>query len=449
MERLVFQLTIVTTDVARPADAPAALRTAILAGIRLMYACAAVDSCDRRQQLEATCARRVYIGLAPLVRAGSLFDHLLRRGPMSRRGFTLVELLVSLGIMAILMGLLLVAVQYARESARRTSCNNNLRQLGVALNNYHSTHSMLPPAVIWAPYGEPLGKGFLPIGVLDRVALFGATADDTIYANWVSMLLPHLEEQALFQQWDRAVPVSHERNAAVRVAELHFMKCPSDPYNSEHFMRGLAFGLEGHEYARGNYAMNVGPDNDCIDGTMTEDGPCVFGFIAAGGDLLTKNSQVWGSGVAGVNRAFRFKDITDGLSHTVVLDEIRSGIDPLDPRGVWSLGQVPSSLIARHGKHSDAGRPNPVNNRSEEFIGCAALARKLGEGRLRAEQMPCFVVSPANEANTLGAARSMHSEGVNVLFADGSVHFVQDDVNAEVWHAIHTRSGAEVMDTID
>ncbi|HEV3137073.1 MAG TPA: DUF1559 domain-containing protein, partial [Pirellulales bacterium] len=248
------------------------------------------------------------------------------------------------------------------------------------------------------------------------------------------------------QRWDRSVPVSNAANAIVRSAELPIMKCPGDPHNSEHYVRGLGVGLQGNEYARGNYAINVGPDNNCVKGTATPDGPCILGFIAAGGDLRTQNSQAWGSGVAGVNRSFRFGDITDGLSKTVALDEIRSGIDPLDPRGVWALGQVASSLIARHGKYADAGGPNPLNPGSEEFIGCTALAQKVGEGGLAAERMPCNIEGTAREANTQGAARSMHSGGLNVLFADGSVHFVVDAVDADVWHAMHTRAGAETVD---
>jgi prepilin-type processing-associated H-X9-DG protein/prepilin-type N-terminal cleavage/methylation domain-containing protein len=363
-----------------------------------------------------------------------------------RTAFSLVELLVVVGILAILAGLLLPAVQYARESSRRATCSSNLRQLGIALHSYHDAHRVLPVGVVWAPAGEPLGSGVLPIGVIDRVAKFGTLDKDTIYANWVCMLLPQLDEDTLFRQWNGRLPVSHAQNARVRAAELAIMKCPSDPYNSEHYVRGSALGLQGNEYARGNYAINVGPDNDCVMGSMTPEGPCTLGFIAVGGDLRTKNSQVWGSGVAGVNKSFRFGDIRDGLSRTVILDEIRSGIDPLDPRGVWALGQVPSSLIARHGKFSDASGPNPLASGSEEFIGCTALAQKVGQSRLAAERMPCNIGGTSGEANIQGAARSMHSGGLNVLFCDGSVSFVVDQIDAEVWHAIHTRAGKETVD---
>lgn len=361
-----------------------------------------------------------------------------------RDAFSLVELLVVIGIIAILSGLLLPAVQSARETSRRASCHNNLKQLGVALANYESARRILPPGVIWSPNGEPLGAGVLPIGVIDRVAKYGTLSDDTIYSNWVVMLLPQLEEQGLAEQWDRRRPISHAVNASPRATELPVMKCASDGFNSEHFMRGLWVGLEGNAYARGNYAINVGPDGNCVAGTSTEDGPCVFGFTAAGGDLRTRNSQVWGSGIAGVNKSFRSRDIRDGLSNTVAVDEISAGVDPFDPRGVWSLGQVGSSLMARHGKFADAGGPNPRSFLSEEFIGCTALSQKLGPSWLTAEGMPCNMRGTSGEANILGASRSSHPGGVNVLCLDGSVHFVVDEIDGDVWHAMHTRAGAEM-----
>ncbi len=366
--------------------------------------------------------------------------------PRTRRGFTLVELLVAIAIIGILAALTLSGVMYARESARRSVCANHLHQLGIALTAYHTALSCLPPAVIWEPPGEPLGLGQLPIGVIDRVARYGRLEDDTIYANWALMLLPYLDHSALAERFDPRRPIAHPSNEQVRTAQLAVLKCPSDLHNEQnHYQRGLVAGIGGNEYARGNYAVNAGPDADCVEGTMTPDGPCIMGFIAGGGDLLTKNDSVWGSGVAGVNRSFRFAEIKDGVSNTVVIDEIRAGLAAMDPRGAWALGQVGASITARHGKLSDATGPNPPADSADEFIGCLALAQHLGIEQLRNERMACALSAPDSEINAQAPARSLHRGGVNILFCDGSARFITDSVDIGVWHALHTRDSSEAF----
>ena len=156
--------------------------------------------------------------------------------------------------------------------------------------------------------------------------------------------------------------------------------------------------------------------------------------------LETSNRKVWGSGLAGVNRSFRFADVRDGLARTVIVDEVRAGVDPLDPRGVWALGQIGSSAMARHGSSDDAGSPNPYLGGADEMIGCRELIAKLGREQLDALSMGCEADA---EANTQAGARSMHPGGVNLLFCDGSAHFVIDQIDPAVWHALHTRSGGE------
>jgi prepilin-type N-terminal cleavage/methylation domain-containing protein/prepilin-type processing-associated H-X9-DG protein len=366
--------------------------------------------------------------------------------PLNRRAFTLLELLVGIAIVGVLVAMLLTALAQARESARRLHCSSNLRQIGVALHAYHDTHRWLPPAVTWSPIGEPLGEGRLPIGVIDRVALFGDPLQDRIYQNWVIMLLNQLEEGNLYYQFDRRLPIAHSANGA-RAVDVAVMRCPSDAFNDVHFQRGLSLGLTDNEYARGNYAINVGPDAACIGGTGTPDEPCIDGFYVSGLPLETHNRQVWGSGVAGVNRSFRFSDVRDGLSRTVVVDEIRSGVDPLDPRGVWALGQIGSSALARQGQYDDAAGPNPRNLGSDEIIGCGALVARLGRGQLQLLEMGCAEVD--REANIQAGARSTHPNGLNVLFCDGSARFITNQIDRSIWHAIHTKAGAESLESLD
>jgi type II secretory pathway pseudopilin PulG len=201
----------------------------------------------------------------------------------------MVELIVVIAIIGVLVSLLLPAVQAAREAARSTQCCNNLRQLGLGLHNYHDAQSCFPPAVVWnGGPGEPLGGGTLPVGVMDRVAMGYSPANgpDRVLANWVIMLLPHLEQDNLYKGFNQSFPVDDPSNATARGTNLLFMLCPSDPYNNVPYQRALLAGTAtGHTYARGNYAMNFGPDNGCF---MGQPG-CANGFYVDNLDLLNVN----------------------------------------------------------------------------------------------------------------------------------------------------------------
>lgn len=347
-----------------------------------------------------------------------------------RRAFTIVELLVVVAIIAILAGLLVPAVQYARESSRRTTCASNLKQVGIALHSYHDAFRGLPPSVIWSPAGEPLGSGNYPIGVIDAIAAGYPVSMDRVFANWIIMLLPRLEEPALSDSFDRKFPISHDRNAALRSRELPLMKCPTDAYNGpeNHFQRSEL--LNTQSYARGNYAMNAGTNRSCLQGFPS----CDDGFSYEGTDLANNNRRVWGSGIGGANNSTAFREFPNGLSKTVAIDEIRAGLDVLDRRGVWALGFVGCSVTSAHGNHGNKGP-----NASFDLIqGCPKLQAKLG-ALLDAENMPCSYRRIAIEISEKATARSQHSGGVNLLMADGSVHFVPDEVDADVWHFMHRR----------
>ncbi len=362
----------------------------------------------------------------------------------SSAGVTLFESLASIAILGALMAVLLPAVSASRESSRRSVCGANLHQLGIALSSYHAQLGTLPCAVIWSPSGEPLGQGILPIGVIDRVARYGELDQDTLYANWLVALLPMLGEQAMLARFDSTQPISHEANRTVRLAELSVLKCPSDGASQAGrvYLRGLAAGLGDNAYARGNYAINVGPDAYCLVGQAIEGTTCVSGFTALGTDLLHDNRAVWGSGIAGANKSFSFAHVTDGLSSTVAVDEIRAGSSPFDLRGAWALGQIGASVLARHGRYTVSGSPNPEFV-LDRIIGCGKLVRDSGAAALHQARMPCLPEPLSQEVNTLSASRSEHPGGVQVLFLDGSARWLADSIDIDIWHGLHTRSGGE------
>ncbi len=368
-----------------------------------------------------------------------------------RHGFTLIELLVAIAIIAVLIALLLPAVQQAREAARRISCVNNLRQIGIALHNYHDAYLVLPPAVVWSgPPGEPLGINEWPVGVIDRVALGlapGSEADRT-NANWLVLLLPMLDHAPLSQNFNPLLPISAAENKLVRTAELPVLKCPSDGYSQSgyYYQRDFLAGTDTNRYARGNYGMNSGPDRNCINGVSAG---CTDGFTVDSLDLLNKNMTLIGSGIGGVNVSISLASVTIGTSNMVAVDEIRAGIHPADPRGAWALGFAGASITARHGiqgGNNDDGGPDNMDVSADDIVGCDAINRALSNSTVNRLGMSCLQTS--FETNNQATARSRHYSGVNQLLLDGSVHFVSDSVDLNVWYNMHKRDSTATFEIV-
>jgi prepilin-type N-terminal cleavage/methylation domain-containing protein len=363
-----------------------------------------------------------------------------------RDGLTIIELLIVVAIVGFLISISIPAIQASREASRRHQCTSNLRQVGLALQSYHDQHARLPPAAVWAPAGEPLGHGVVPPGTIDRVSLGVASVSnpDRTFSNWVIAILPSLEEEMLRDSLDVRLPIGYLHNRKAASTELSIMKCPSDAWNGidNQFLRG---GLSSPDagYARGNYAMNGGSNKGCLMrlSGASPPGSCIDGYQVNGTQLEKDVSQVWGSGIGGINKSFGFRDFPRGLSRTVAVEEIRSGIHPLDRRGVWALGFVGSSITAAHGRWGNRG----PNAGSDSIQGCGAITTLIGDPSNSG--MPCSKSSdPLDDISDRATARSLHQDGVNLMMMDGSVHFVTNSVDRSLWHEMHKRDSQAAFD---
>jgi prepilin-type N-terminal cleavage/methylation domain-containing protein/prepilin-type processing-associated H-X9-DG protein len=352
---------------------------------------------------------------------------------MNRRhqGFTLIELLVVIAIIAILIALLVPAVQKVREAAARTQCVNNMKQVGLALHAYHDAKKRFPPAsqVPFATVNQDSNLDFrLPFG-----------------PNWAVMILPFIDQGPLYTQANpdsypgiSPVPNVSKWSAAnmttlagintswtnIRGQVVPVYLCPSDnpnnqvPYNDTTSAHGFP-AVSG--WARGNYGVVCGfNDYDHQNGGAT---------ITS----TTSGVSTISSPMMAANYGCRIVDVTDGSSNTIMVAEIRAGISPLDPRGVWALG-FPSSSIVNAGR--DATNPTPNNllgdgaassGQGDEIQTCNAfwvptMGSQFGMGCLT-----------GGTVMTSGQSRSKHPGGVNVCFADGSVQFVHNSISQLTW----------------
>jgi len=260
---------------------------------------------------------------------------MLTKKSVRRRGFTLIELLVVIAIIAILIGLLLPAVQKVREAAARMKCANNMKQLALACHNYHDAVGNLPPAVLNnTGVGDPsnFNQNFGP--------------------NWAIHILPYIEQTALFAQVSNSVTNymtngdSTWRN--IRGTSLSGFLCPSDSGGNIQCARA------GGGWARGNYGANTGPGMWWIganEGAITtSNGLMVESTWGISGYYASNVSGLSGGGVFTVNFGIKLVAITDGTANTIMIDELRIGPTANDLRGTWAMGQAGASLSAANGR---------------------------------------------------------------------------------------------------
>ncbi|MBI3837201.1 MAG: DUF1559 domain-containing protein [Planctomycetia bacterium] len=318
---------------------------------------------------------------------------------MSRKpgAFTLVELLVVIAIVGLLVAMLLPAVQAARETARRTQCGNNLRQVGVALQTFHDA------------------KGYFPSSYLSQPGGVMGTADLNGDAGpgWTCLvqILPYMEGSNERDAFDLQSPSWAPVNARPALQVIPTYLCPSVSDSTTHYVVKDANGNPLADFARSHYVASAGQ----LDVWKIKDAN--LSRIADG--PLYRNSRT------------RIKDITDGTTHTVFIGERT----PLRSPATW-VAIVPGSVTC-------PGSLFP-------FADCDAAAPQINvhSGPGKFEKLP--LIEPPN--NTSGYTDEMHSEhptGCNVLFGDGSVRFVLETVNPLLWAAWATRAGGETIDGLE
>lgn len=321
----------------------------------------------------------------------------------SRKAFTLVELLVVIAIIGILVALLLPAVQAAREAARRTSCYNNLKQVGLALQAYHDSVRQFPSGYIVSPTTNAL------MGPPDP------TSGDT-GPGWgfLMMSLPFMEQGPLHQSINVNLPCWSPANAIAVKTEVSGLLCPAAINNSPTYNVVDAGGNTLAVFARSNYAGMAGrpgPWGDYYDPSLDLSG------IADG--VLYRNSRT------------RIADITDGTSQTMLVAEKT----PFHSDSTW-VGVVPGGVSC----------PTAL------FAGVdcdpAASQVNVHTGPSPDETPP--IIKPPNQplANT-DEVWSNHPVGANVLFCDGSVKFVSQMINQLTWSYMATRSAGDVLGDAD
>ncbi|HKB02830.1 MAG TPA: DUF1559 domain-containing protein [Gemmataceae bacterium] len=339
-----------------------------------------------------------------------------------RTAFTLVELLVVIAIIALLIGLLLPAVQKVREAANRMKCTNNLKQLGLAAQAYHDANGQFPVGFSM-PYAQS-GNDPLTGGMGNP---FGP--------NWAVYLLPYVEQDNLFRQanvgtYPGTVNLANLGSynlswRVVRGQRLPTLLCPSDRGASAPPFTDPNGRLQETDWARGNYACNGGTaDIDHhIRGDNAIDRPPYPG--------MTKGP------VMSVDHGAVMTAITDGTSSTFLFHEVRVGVNAKDPRGTWALGFPGASMVV-------AGRDrNPTpNNRLDDADEVETCSTFWYAGIGTRDGMGCR--PEPNNWNMAAQARSRHPGGVNACFCDGHVRFLRDTISQQTWVLLQSANDGQV-----
>jgi prepilin-type N-terminal cleavage/methylation domain-containing protein/prepilin-type processing-associated H-X9-DG protein len=324
-----------------------------------------------------------------------------------RRGFTLIELLVVIAIIAILIGLLLPAVQKVREAAARSKCVNNLKQIGLALHHHHDT------------------KGYFPPGYIDGNTTPSSTPDNDVGPGWgwASFLLPYMELDSVYSQITFGKPVGTGGNAAISQLHLSIFECPSDPYQQVVPVYDIGFSTPIAMVAHANYVGCNGWEECFANAGGAGDG--------SGADGLPGGLGQSGNGLFYRNSKNTTANVADGLSNTIFVGERSGNHAPATWTGAIAGGRCPAWMADQTPPYS----PPPGAAYDNADFGEAFVLSHCNATHLPNADYPIF------DPDTF---YSLHPNGANFLFGDGSVHFLGGGIDPIVYQHLATIAGGEV-----
>jgi prepilin-type N-terminal cleavage/methylation domain-containing protein len=305
--------------------------------------------------------------------------------PTTRRGFTLIELLVVIAIIAILIGLLLPAVQKVRETAARMQCQNNLKQIGIALHAYHSANGYFPPGALRSSASAQMRQKL------------GMTVTNANH-SWAIFILPYIEQENLSKLYNINADWASVTNQPVREAIVKTFQCSSSPNNAkfnEQVLGGITIRAAPGDYAPNNAYSSA------LEGA---------GLVDV---CLNRN------GILQVNQTWSIPEIIDGTSNTMMISECAGRPD------FFRAGRLVTPMGSTDGGWADHNSEYIVHGMTDDGVNSPG---------------PCHTnCTNGNEVY------SFHTGGANHVMGDGAVRFIPRSMNIRVFVKLVTRAGNDII----